>query len=129
MVDRDELRAVRKGPLDLHLVDHLGDTFHDVVAPEDRQPRLHQLRYRAAVADTLENLGGDDGKRFGVIEPETTRATPSRQLGGGEHQQLLLLPRREVHRWTSEPRQPDAASLDRRADPWWRRPRPPSPWP
>src|SRR5262249_53924650 len=129
MVDGDELRAVRKGPLALHLVDHLGDTFHDVVAPEDRQPRLHQLRYRAAVADTLENLGGDDGKRFGGIEPETTRATPSRQLGGGENQQPPLLPPPEVHRWTAEPRHPDAASLDGRPHPWWRRPRPRSPWP
>src|SRR5262249_59807233 len=90
MVDRDELRAVREGALDLHLVDHLRDAFHHVVTPKDRQSRFHQLRDRAPVADALQNLRRDDCERFRMIELETARAATPRQLGGGENEQLLL---------------------------------------
>src|SRR5262245_44603474 len=51
MMDSDELRSVRERSLDLHLVDHLGHAFHDVVAPEDRLPGGHQLGNGATVTD------------------------------------------------------------------------------
>src|SRR5580658_2700635 len=35
VMNRNELRAVRKGRLHLHLRDHLGDAFHDLRAPQN----------------------------------------------------------------------------------------------
>ena len=101
MMDRDELRAVGERSLDLDLVDHLGDAFHDVVTPQNRLARLHQLRDRTAVADTLEDVGGDEGDGLRVIELEAASTPAPRHFGGGEDQELLLLPGREVHRRTS----------------------------
>src|SRR6266446_793061 len=101
MMDRDELRSVRERPLDLHLVDHLGHAFHDVVAPEDRLPGGHQLGNGATVTDAFEDLGGDERDRLGMVELEAPGAPAARHLGRGEDQELLLLPGREVHRRAS----------------------------
>src|SRR6266446_9205853 len=101
MMDRDELRSVRERPLDLHLVDHLGDAFHDVIAPEDRLPGGHQLGDGAAVADAFEDLRGDEGDRLRVIELEAASTPAPRHFGGGEDQEFFLLPGREVHRRAS----------------------------
>src|SRR5258708_21801767 len=103
VVDRDQLGAVGEGALDLHLVDHLGDAFHHLITPEDRQARLHQLGDGAPVADALEDVGGDDGERLGMVGLETAGAAPARQLGRGEDQQPPLLPGRAGPPWTSPP--------------------------
>src|SRR5262249_52428984 len=81
----------------LNLLDHLGNALHDVVAPEDRLTRCHQLGHAAAVADAFEDIGRDDRHGFGVVELEAARATTTRDLRGREDQQLLLLPRRQMH--------------------------------
>jgi len=99
MMDRDELRAVGERSLDLDLVDHLGDAFHDVVTPQNRLARLHQLRDRTAVADTLEDVGGDERDSLGMVELEAPGAPAARHLGRGEDQELLLLSGCEMHRW------------------------------
>lgn len=45
IVDGDQLGAVRESGFDLHVVDHLRDAFHDVLAGEQRDAVTHQLRH------------------------------------------------------------------------------------
>src|SRR6185369_4719456 len=101
-VDGDQLGPVGERALDLHLVDHLGDAFHDVVAAEDGQPGLHQIGHGAAISDAFQGLGRDEGDGLGVIEPEPSRPPTARDLGGGEDEELFLFAWREVHRRTSQ---------------------------
>src|SRR5437870_2031324 len=101
MVNGDELGAVGKGALDLHLLEHLRHSLHHAVAAEDVEARRHQVGDAPAVANPLENLGGDQRQRFGVVELETATTSPARDFGGGEHEELLLLTRGEVHRRAS----------------------------
>src|SRR5436190_18297415 len=96
VVNGDELGAVGEGAFDLHFVDHLRHPLHHVVATEDAEPGLHQLRHAPPVADALEDLRGDERERLGVVELETASAAPSCKLGRGEDEQLLLLTRSEV---------------------------------
>src|SRR5262250_2448489 len=101
MMDGDELGAVGERALDLNLFDHLRHSLHHVVATEDAEPGLHQLRHAPPVANALEDLRGDERERFRMIELETAPAAPPRDFGRGEDEQLLLLTRSEVHRRAS----------------------------
>ena len=97
MVDRDQLRAVGEGALDLHLLEHLRHAVHDVVPLEDGDAEGHQFGDAPAVADALEDLGGDEGQRLGIVQLEAPPPPPARHLGGGEDQQLVLLSGCQVH--------------------------------
>ena len=44
IVNGDELSAVRKGSFDLHVMDHLGNAIHDVLAFQDGCAKRHDLR-------------------------------------------------------------------------------------
>jgi len=93
-----QLRAVGEGALDLYLLEHLRHPLHHIVAAEDVKPRRHQLRDAPSVADALEDLGGDEREGLGVVQLEAARASPARDFGRGEDEQLFLLTRGEVHR-------------------------------
>src|SRR5258706_2487752 len=97
VVDGDELGAVGESRLDLDLGDHFGDALHDVGAREERGAEAHQLGDALAVARALEERRGDEGDRLGVVELEAARLAPLGDERGGEDQQLVLLPRRELH--------------------------------
>src|SRR5256885_50403 len=101
MMNGDELGAVGKGALDLHLLEHLRHSLHHVVAAEDVEAGRHQVGDAPAVANPLQNFGGDQRQRFGVVQLETAATSPARDFGGGEHEELLLLTRGEVHRRAS----------------------------
>src|ERR1700681_2085412 len=58
MMHGHQLGAVGKGRFDLHFADHLGDTFHDVAAIEQRGSIAHEFRHRTAVAGAFEDRGG-----------------------------------------------------------------------
>ena len=69
--------------------DHLRHALHHVGAGQDLRAERHQLRDRPAVADALEDFRGDERDGFRMIQLETTRAPPARDVGGGEDQQLV----------------------------------------
>jgi len=71
----DELGAVRKGRLDLDVMDHLGDARHHLRPGQDLRAGLHQLGDGAAVARALDDEIGDDGNRLRVVEltPRSSR--------------------------------------------------------
>src|SRR5437867_958571 len=96
-----ELRPVGERAFHLDLVDHFRHALHHVAAGEDRRAELHQLGHRAAVADTFQDLRGDERQRLRMIELEATTAPPARQLRRGEDQKLFLLARCQVHRRAS----------------------------
>src|ERR1700722_549703 len=55
VMNGNELRAVRKGRLHLHLGDHLRDTFHDLIAPQNLAALRRELRHRFPVACSFQN--------------------------------------------------------------------------
>ena len=97
MVQCDELGSVGKGRLDLNLLQQFGHTFHDVVSSEHRAPVLHQVYYAAAVSRCFEDPRRQDGDRLGVIKPQSSRSSLTREVGGNMDQELFLLVRRDQH--------------------------------
>jgi hypothetical protein len=79
LIERDrvmhghELRPVGERPLDLHLVNHLGDAIHDLRAPEDSPPDIHQVGDTFSVANQLEELRREERDGFGVRKAKTAR--------------------------------------------------------
>ena len=63
-MDGDELRPVRERRLDLHVVDHLGDTIHHLRARDHLRAKLHQLGDGLAVARAFEDEIGDQRDRL-----------------------------------------------------------------
>ncbi len=84
IVDRDQLGAVRKGPLHLNHRRHRRDTRHDVVGGEQLGAEGDQVCDRASVAGALEDFVADQGDRLGVVELDAPGAALARQLGGAE---------------------------------------------
>ena len=97
VVDRHELGAVREGPFDLNFVDELRHAVHHVGAPEQLPPDVHQLGDRAAVADELEDLRGDERDRLGMIQPHAPRQPLLRQHAGLMQRELVEFLRGQMH--------------------------------
>ena len=97
VVDGDQLGAVRKGGFDLHVVDHLGDTVHHVVARQQGAAEIHQLGHAAAIARALQDGAADIGHRFRVVELQAPGLAPLGQQAGGEQQQLVFLSWGQLH--------------------------------
>src|SRR5262245_44488665 len=97
MVNGDELGAVGKGRLDLDLGNHLGDTFHDLGALEQRRAPAHEILHAATVACAFEDRGADIGHGLGIVELQAPALAPLGEQCGGKDQQLVLLARRELH--------------------------------
>src|SRR5688572_22338470 len=93
MVDGDELRAVGKGSLHLHVVNHFSDAFHDVAALQNRRSKTHQLRHRSAVPRAFENFVGNDRDGFRVVELQPALLAAAGEIGGDDDEQFLLVPR------------------------------------
>src|SRR5579864_5766390 len=96
-MDGHQLCPVRKCRLNLDLADHLGHTVHDVFTTQDVFAEAHQVSHRTSVARPLHQLGADDGDRFRIVQFQSPRSSPTRQLGGHENEQLLLLARCQTH--------------------------------
>src|SRR5882762_6073333 len=96
-VDRHQLRAVGKSSFHLNLVHHFGHAFHDVFPLENRRAKFHEFRYGAAIADSFEQFGRNEGDSLGVIQPQSARSALAGQFRGTRDQQLVNFPRCQVH--------------------------------
>ena len=83
MVNGDKFGAIGKRRLDLHGMDHFGDTGHTLTFGYDVRARFHQIGDRAAIARAFHHKIGDQGDGFGVVQFDTARqpcrAPPSPQ--------------------------------------------------
>src|ERR1700675_2413986 len=70
MVDRDQLRAVGEGALDLHLLEHLRHAVHDVVPLQNGDAKGHEVGNAPPVAGAFEHLGGDECESLRVVQLE-----------------------------------------------------------
>ena len=100
MVHRDELAAVRERAFDLHLDNHLGHPIHDVGAPQQLPPDVHQLGDRAAVANELHDLRADQRDRLRVVEAQTAREALLREAAGLMQRELVQLVWGQMHEVT-----------------------------
>jgi len=92
-MNRHQFGAVRKGRLDLHVMDHLGDAFHALRAADDMSTSLHHIRNRAPVARTLNHRIRDQRNRFGVVQLYAARQSFARHLGSHRHHQFVFFSR------------------------------------
>ena len=86
LVHSHQLGPVGKSCFHLDLGDHLRHTVHHFLATQDLFPSAHQLGDRPTIARALQQVGGDDCDRFGLIQLQPTRRAATRQVGGDENQ-------------------------------------------
>ena len=98
LVDGDELGAVGEGGLDLHIVDHLGDAVHHLIAGDHVGTGLHQVGDAAPVARALDDEIGDQCDRFGMVELDTAAEAVACDDGCHRDQEFVLFAGRQVHR-------------------------------
>ena len=97
MVNGNELCAVGEGSFDLHLCDHFGDAGHDLPAAEEAAAEVHQLGDAAAIANELQDLRGDEGDAFGVIQAHAAGQALLCQETGVVQHELFDLAGGQVH--------------------------------
>ena len=93
LVQRDQLGAIGEGRLDLHLVDHLGDSFHHVVAGQHPASGIHQIDHGPPVASRFVDPRCEDGDGLGVVELQPSPPTLLGHLRRHVHEQSFLLVR------------------------------------
>src|SRR5689334_10235935 len=97
VVYRDQFRAVGKCCFHLHLVDHFGDAGHYVGGVQDPGAERHDLRHRLPVPRPLQNIGGQYGDRFGVVQLQPACAPLARHIGGNVYQEPFLFAWGQMH--------------------------------
>src|SRR5262245_32280336 len=97
LMDGHELGAIRKRAFDLDLLDHASHTFHYCVARKNCRPNACNLRDGLAVADKLEDFGGNERDGFRMVKRQATGAPFSRQFTGVEDEEFLDLACSQVH--------------------------------
>ncbi len=103
IVQRDEFGAVGERRFDLHVVDHLRNTFHDVGTSQDVAAGIHDVDDGTTVPSGFENPIGQDGNGLRVIERKATSLPGSGNISGDMDEQTLLLVRAEMHCLTIAP--------------------------
>src|SRR5262249_41376366 len=86
VVNGDELATIGKCGFDLDVVDHLGDSIHDVLAREHMRTSLHKCGNAFSVACALQNKIGDKRHSLGVIEFDSAIKAAARHHRGHGNQ-------------------------------------------
>ena len=71
IVKAHELGAVGERCFHLHLVEHFGDAFHDLIAGQDLAAFRHEFGNRLAVACTSRMKSVIERDTFGIVELDT----------------------------------------------------------
>jgi len=75
-VDRQQLGAIGKGGLDLHVLHHLIDSWLDVTSAQELLAQCHEIGDRfVPISDALHHLHGDEGDGLGLVEPDAPGQT------------------------------------------------------
>lgn len=96
-MNSDELGSVREGRLDLHVVYHLGDAWHNLIAAQHLGARLHQVGDAAPVPGALDHEIGDQRHRFRMVQLDASLQTAAGDHGSHADQQLVFLSWGQVH--------------------------------
>src|SRR5215467_10667700 len=93
----DEFSAIGECCFYLHLVDHFGDAFHDLISGQDLAAPGHEFGNRLAVACSFQDEICYERDTFGIVELDASyESPPSYQRRKSDHQ-LVLFARCEVH--------------------------------
>src|SRR5262245_58800821 len=97
IVNTDKFGAIGERCFHLHLVDHFGDAFHDLIAAQDPSTFGHEFRNRLTVARSFHDEVRYKGDTFGIVELDDPCAPPpSHERRAGNHQ-LFSFARCKVH--------------------------------
>src|ERR1700730_2124965 len=93
IVNRHQLRPIRKRRLHLHLVNHFRDAFHYLFARENLSAETHDFCNAPPVARGFHYLSTQDGHGFYVVEFQSTSLPAPRQIGRERDHQFFLFTR------------------------------------
>ena len=85
-MDGDQFGTVGEGGFNLNVVDHLGDTVHDLVAADDRCSVAHQIGDRGAVTRAFDDKVADQRDGLRVVEFNAPFKPSTRHHGRRRHQ-------------------------------------------
>src|SRR5258708_31898795 len=94
IVNADELGAIGERCFHLHLVDHFGDAFHDLIAGQDLAALGHVFGDRLAVACCLHDEIRYKRDAFGIVELDASCEPPSSDQRGERDHELVFFTRR-----------------------------------
>src|SRR5258708_25391506 len=97
IVNAYEFGAIGERCFHLHLVDHFGDAFHDLIAGQDLAALGHEFGDRLAVACRLHDEIRYKRDAFGIVELDASCEPPSSDQRGERDHELVFFTRREVH--------------------------------
>src|SRR5258707_5080511 len=98
IMDSDQFCTVRKGRLDLDIVDHFSVPIHQILAAQDCCTEGHDFSHTFAIASRLHNLSSDKRNCFRVIQFKAARLALPCQFRRDKNQELILLSLGKVHR-------------------------------
>src|ERR1700747_3636997 len=97
LVDGDELGSVRKCCLDVDLADHLGNSLHDLLAPDNSSAVPHQLGHALAIASAFQHVICDQRHHFRVVELYPALRSTLSDHRRDRYQKLIPLAWGQVH--------------------------------
>src|SRR5262249_8341135 len=77
VVKRNEFGSIQKRRLDLHLVNHFRNPFHDLIACQDPGSFRGKLRNGSAVARSFQNEVRNQRDALGIVEFDTSGQAPA----------------------------------------------------
>jgi len=97
MMDRHQFCAVGKSSFYLNFVHHFRDAFHHVVPLQNRRAEFHEFGNRSPIADSFEQVRGNESHRFGIIQTQTTRSPFAREFRRRRDHEFFNFSWREMH--------------------------------
>ena len=97
MVDGDEFGAIRKSCLDLDIMNHFGNAFHDIIASQQRGSITHEHGDRLPIARAFQQCRCDEGHGLRMIQFQSPLTTPPGEIAGHDDEEFFLFTGRQMH--------------------------------